>query len=191
MNILKTIVKSNAKTEVMDFEDVMKDYGNMIYKMAHKYTNGYDFEDLMQEGYIVLYETFLSYNEVNCFSTHLTWQLRKRFTQLLVAKKAAIRNEDNLEIIHFDKKTEDNNNDYYNSVLDVQADSEFDHVLNRLVVESMMSKLDETEIELLNVLMGKMSGADLARKNNVTRQNISQQAKKLKNRLKILLKDAY
>lgn len=189
MNIIKTIVKTNG-TEVMDFEDVMKNYGNMIYKMAHKYTNGHDFEDLMQEGYIVLYETFLSYDEIHCFSTHLTWQLRKRFTQLLVAKKAAIRNDENLEIIRFDKKTADKHNDYYNSVLDIQSESEFENVLNRIVIESMMSKLDETEKELLNVLMGKISGADLARKNNVTRQNISQQAKKLKNRLRILLKDA-
>lgn len=189
MSIIKTIVKNNS-IEIMDFEDVMKNYSNMVYKMAHKYTNGQDFEDLLQEGYVVLYESFLTYDEVHCFSTHLTWQLRKRFTQLLVAKKAAIRNTDDLEIIYFDKKTVDKHNDYYNSVMDYQCDMEFEQVLNKIVIESAMLKLDNNEKELLNVLMGKITGADLARQNNVTRQNISQQAKKLKKRLRILLKDA-
>lgn len=185
--MLKNIVKTN-KVELMGFDGVMKEYSNLVYKLAHKYTDGHDFEDLMQEGYVALWEAFLSYDEVHCFSTHATWQLRKRYTQLLVAKKAKIRNDENLEIIRFDKKAEDNNNDYYNSVVDKQSDFE-ESLLTKLAIESVMHLLSDEEKKLMGVLMGLVNGAELARRENVSRQNISQQAKKLKRRLKILLKD--
>ena len=186
--MLKRIVMNNG-AKLMNFQEVMKTYNNLICKLAHKYTNGTDFEDLMQEGYTTMYESFLSYDEVHCFSTHLTWQLRKKYTQLLVAKKTKMRDESELEIVYFDKRTTDNHNDYYNSVVDMSGEAEFESVLNKMVVQAMMDKLDDNEKDLLLVLMGKMTGADLARQNNVTRQNVSQQAKKLKNRLRVLLKD--
>ena len=63
----KRILRSNGKTEVMDFEMVMESYKNLVAKIAKRY-KGLDItEDDMQEGYLGLWKAFTTYDEEHCF----------------------------------------------------------------------------------------------------------------------------
>jgi len=193
--MMKTIVKSNGLSERMNFEQVMVEFKGIITKMIKKYyglnVGVIDMEDLMQEGYMAMWKAFDTYNEENCFSTHLTWKLRERFTHLTVNATQEKRDSSKYKMINLEFEI-DGNGDKNTTIQDVVADEKVN--IEKSITESGLIKfikenLNEFELKLLLVNLGELKLVDLANEMNVTRQNVSQRNKKFKIKLKALIEE--
>lgn len=168
----------------LNLDEVLELSKPLILHMCSKYSNSYTYEDYEQVGYITAWKCFDTYdiNKGASFITYLSWKLKQKFGQLLTAQTRQKRTvAEGFTRIYLDCPIEQEKNDFHNIV----GCSGFeDEVMSKLFVENIMANISEYEARLIPVLLGQITGVDLANREGSTRQNISNQCGRLKKKLK-------
>ena len=181
----KNIKMSNGQVITMDFEMAMKQYNNLVARIAKKY-RGIDIdEDDMQEGFLGLWKAFSTYDEEHCFSTHATWWVKQRFQELKSKEIAARRDTRNKTFVNMEFDLGDGNR-LGDMIEDTNAQFE-DDVLNSDFIQYIKSKLNESEMDLLIYNLGYVQVIQLAKKYGVTKAAITNRNAKFKIKLQKLI----
>ena len=183
----KRIVRSNGKTEVMDFEMVMNSYKNLVAKIAKRYKGLYITEDDMQEGYLGLWRAFTTYDEEHCFSTHATWKIRQRFHEVKSRELAVRRSTIDKTFVNMEFDLGDGNQ-LGDMIEDKNAQFEQD-VLNSDFIAYIRANLNESEMDLLAYNFGYVKADDLAKKYNIGTSGITNRNARFKVKLGKLIAD--
>lgn len=183
----KRILRSNGKTEVMDFEMVMESYKNLVAKIAKRY-KGLDItEDDMQEGYLGLWKAFTTYDEEHCFSTHATWKIRQRFQELKSREVAARRSTMGKIFVNMEFDLGDGNQ-VGDMIEDENAQFE-ENILNSDFIAYIKANLNESEMDLLAYNLGYVKVDDLAKKYNIRKSGVTNRNARFKVKLEKLIAD--
>ena len=184
----KRILRSNGKTEVMDFEMVMESYKNLVAKIAKRY-KGLDItEDDMQEGYLGLWKAFTTYDEKHCFSTHLTWKLKERFQHLKSAEVSSKRDTREKTFVNLEYDLGDGNT--VGSMIPDENSSNFENdIFDRDIIRYIKDNLNEFEMDLLAFNLKYIKATDIIEKYDTTKQNVSNKNARFKVKLRKLIED--
>lgn len=191
--MVKNIVLSNGNVVEMGIEQVLTQFDKQIRRVIIEYI-GFDAfeaneEDLMQSGRIQCWKAFKTYNEKNCFSTHLTWSLKGMLQQLVKNKKAQKRSVGDFKIVNIDAET---SFDSSKSVQDYIADESVhfeDEFQNKELIKYLLENIDESEHPYLALNLGYTTVTKLAQKTGTSKANISYKNKRFKAKLAKILVD--
>lgn len=173
----------------LDLNEVLELAKPLIVHMCSKYTNTYTHEEFEQEGYITAWKCYDTYDITRgaSFLTYLNWKLRQKFGQLLTAQTRQKRTlQKGFSRVYLDCPIEQEKNDFH-SLIGYNGFEE--DIISKVFIDNIMSNVSEYEARLFPVLVGRMSGVELANIEGSTRQNISNQVSRLKKKLKNLLKE--
>lgn len=191
MNMKKNIVLSNGKVEEMNIEGVLAQFDKQIRRTIIDYI-GYDAfmaneEDMLQEGYIQCWKAFETYNEKNCFSTHLTWTIKGRLQALVKAKSTKKRDMSDFKIVNIDSET---SFDSTKTIQDYIADDNI-HIENefqdRQLLEFLLDNIKNEEIQFLYLNLGLITITEIAKQTGTSKANISYKNKRFKAKLQNIL----
>lgn len=189
----KNIVLSNGNVVEMGIEEVLNQFEKQIRRTTIEYI-GFDAfendeEDLMQEGRIQCWKAFETYNEKNCFSTHLTWTLKGRLQALVKAKATQKRNMKDFKTVNIDSEVSFDSN---KTVQDYIADENIAFVEefeNKEMTSLLLANINEDEQDLLLLNMGLITVTEIAKKTGTSKANISFKNKRFKQKLAKILAD--
>ena len=191
MNMKKNIVLSNGKVEKMNIEGVLAQFDKQIRRTIIDYI-GYDAfmaneEDMLQEGYIQCWKAFKTYNEKNCFSTHLTWTIKGKIQALVKAKRTQKRDMSDFKIVNIDSET---SFDSTKTIQDYIADDNI-HIENefqdRQLLEFLLENIKNEEIQFLYLNLGLITITEIAKQTGTSKANISYKNKRFKTKLQNIL----
>ena len=191
MNMKKNIVLSNGKVEKMNIEGVLAQFDKQIRRTIIDYI-GYDAfmaneEDMLQEGYIQCWKAFKTYNEKNCFSTHLTWTIKGKIQALVKAKRTQKRDMSDFKIVNIDSET---SFDSTKTIQDYIADDNI-HIENefqdRQLLEFLLDNIKNEEIQFLYLNLGLITITEIAKQTGTSKANISYKNKRFKTKLQNIL----
>ena len=189
----KNIVLSNGNVIEMGIEQVLAQFDKQIRRVIIEYI-GFDAfeageEDLMQNGRIQCWKAFETYNEKNCFSTHLTWSLKGMLQQLVKNKKAQKRDSGSFKIVNIDAET---SFDSTKSVQDYIADESVNYesdFQDKELMKYLLKNIKEEEHIYLMLNLGYTTVTKLAEKTGTSKANISYKNKRFKANLLNLINE--
>lgn len=192
----KLIILTNGQTRQaveMNFEEVLYKYKNLIRRTIIECVGFEVFnqneKDFMQEGNISCWKAYETYDQEHCFSTHLKWNLKGRFQQLVKAKKTQKRDGSAFKYVNIDDTTSfDNTKTYQEYIPDDSIDIENEFV-NKAFMHYLTSQLKNEELDLLYLNLGLTTVTKLAEKTNTSKANISYKNKRFKTKLANILKN--
>lgn len=187
----KNIVLSDGSIIRMGIEQVLEHYNKQIRRTIINYI-GFDAfeadkEDLMQEGEIQCWRAFETYNEENCFSTHLTWTIKGKLQALVKQKATQKRNNEEFQIVNIDSETSfDSNKTVQDYIADdrVHFEEEF---TNKEMMKFILDNIDKNEHDLLMLNLGLKSVTEMANESGTSKANISYKNKRFKKKLASIL----
>lgn len=180
----KNIVLSNGNVIEMGIEQVLAQFDKQIRRVIIEYI-GFDAfdaneEDLMQNGRIQCWKAFETYNEKNCFSTHLTWSLKGMLQQLVKNKKAQKRDSGSFKMVNIDSET---SFDSTKSIQDYIADDSVNYesdFQDKELMKYLLKNIKEEEHIYLMLNLGYTTVTKLAEKTGTSKANISYKNKRFK-----------
>ncbi len=186
----KLIILTNGQerqAKEMTIEEVITNYSKLIRRTIITYV-GYEVfsnnaENLMQEGNIICWKAFESYDEQHCFSTHLEWQLKGRLQQIVKAKKTKKRDDESFKTVNINDSTSfDSTKTYEEYIADESITFEEEHQSNELI-KYLKTQIKEDELDLLSLNLGYTTITELAAKTGKTKASVSYRNKRFKSKL--------
>lgn len=189
----KNIVLSNGNVVEMGIEQVLTQFEKQIRRTIIDYI-GFDAfendeEDLMQEGRIQCWKAFESYNEKNCFSTHLTWTLKGRLQAIVKARATKKRDAGDFKMVNIDSET---SFDSTKTIQDYIADESIafeEEFGNKEMMRYLLLNISEDEHQLLMLNMGMKTVTEIAKETGTSKANISFKNKRFKQKLAKILNE--
>ena len=191
----KRIVFGDGTIRLMECdEEFLNCFRGQAVKRLKEYKNGGKItEDDYQELDIVIFKTFLSYNEVNCFSTHLEWKLKQYFVHKATNASRKKRDSSKYKMLNLDFDLKNNSGDAENNLHELLADEGTSNlqkdIIDREFIDFLHSNLNEFELKLLAVNLKAMRLVDLAAEQNTSKQNINSKNKRFKKKLLALIEE--
>lgn len=183
---MKKLIISKDKARLMNIDEVLEEFRPAAYKLFKKYSKCTDVtEDDIQELDIAIFKAFQSYDEKHCFSTHLTWKVRRYITSKTRIFLRSMYGQ-GFEIKNLDYVI-DENTALHELISDDSVNIEFDSIQSDLI-NYIKEKSNIVEQGLVDVYLGEMTMAALAKKINRTPQTVCMASTKFKKRLTGLMK---
>lgn len=179
----KDLIKRAKNGDELSLEILMDNYKNLVAKIARRFfIIGADFNDVIQEGMIGLFNAYNKYDESKNtqFKTFATLCITR---QILTAITKANKNNKNdlLDDISMDVF---NNNSI---ILSPEDDIIFNEEYNNLLLE--ISKiLSDKEQTILNKFLDNKSYEEIASELNITKKSVDNALTRIRNKLKYLNK---
>ena len=185
----KNIILTGGVVKSMDFEEVLKQFKDMVNRTANETLgkiiyNKPEREDLIQELNLQVWETFERYDEEHAFSTFLHYRLQLGVNKYTMGNYAKKRQNNGVSSLNETIKGEGGNDvEISDRIGDV--DEEIVSLEFREFLTYLEKILSEDEILILSSLMNKkdFSVADLAIEWGVSRVAANNRVRKFKERL--------
>ena len=184
--IVDVVGKEN---KMMEFEEVLNKYGNLLHKFAKRITiPGYSYDDILQECQIALWEAFKTYDEKNAFIVHANWTLKYKLSNLIkymTSTQKRGNEHDFLLSLDYEDGSEDNKSlaDTIQSDINIEEDFENKALLGAL---SDLMK-DDIDRIVFQVLLGNIKNGQASAITGVSKQLITNRARRMKDKLGVAL----
>lgn len=199
--MIKLIKLNNNYNEgvLMSFEEVLENCKGLMIEKAKKYGHisevygEYDFEDLLQEAQVGLYEAYVSYDETKNykFTTLATRCIENRYKLIIRDKNRLKREGEAMEKISLDEQRNDGEHqgaENYERLL--LADNDFEEsFISSILMEEINSELTEREKIYLLILIKEIKAVNVAKELGISKAAISKGLTKTKRKLKFLLEE--
>ena len=160
------LIKKARNGETSALDTLMTEYKNLVNKIARNYfIIGADFEDVIQEGMIGLFNAYLTFDENKSasFKTYATLLINR---QIISAIKKAYKYK-NLNFIE-------------------------DFIINKESHSNLLSEihksLSELEIKILSEFLKNKSYDEIAKTLNLNKKSVDNALTRIRNKLKYLIK---
>lgn len=183
---MKKLIISKGKYRLMNIDEVLEEFRPAAYTLFKKYSKCSNMtEDDIQELDITIFKAFQTYDEKHCFTTHLSWQIRRYIT---VKTRTFLKsmNGQGFEIKNLDHIIGEDTA-LHELIGDDKIDIEFDIIQNDFI-RYIKEKSNIVEQGLVDVYLGKMTMSALAKQINRTPQTVCKANSKFKKRLTGLMK---
>lgn len=171
----KIILKEGIKE--MSCEDVCIKFENLIYKMAHKYKNCGEFEDLSQIAYIGLIKAYKTYDYTKGI-LFITYAMRIIINDFL---KIFRKNKNSSIITSLQYEFEDNL-----ELLDMIDDgiNYEEETLNKVIVKKVINKLKNIDKKIIFLRIKGLDQYAISEKIGLSQASISRRLNKIYNKIK-------
>ena len=189
----KKIVLNNGRVLEMEFnEKFVQAFKPLCVKVLKKYKNGNPItEDEFQELDILLYETFLKYDEKHCFTTLLFWEARGYGANKINTAKTKKRDISGFQFISLDKSTSNNKGDKESSYGEIieysNINIEEDFINNKNFISFLINNLNDFEKDLLQANLKNITFKDICIKYEMKKTTVSNRNWKFKEKIKGLI----
>jgi len=177
------LIKKARNGETSALDTLMTEYKNLVNKIARNYfIIGADFEDVIQEGMIGLFNAYLTFDENKSasFKTYATLLINR---QIISAIKKAYKYK-NLNFI------EDLTLENLQAELEIFNPEEF--IINKESHSNLLSEihksLSELEIKILSEFLKNKSYDEIAKTLNLNKKSVDNALTRIRNKLKYLIK---
>lgn len=198
---MKKLIIVNAKTKerkLMTFEEVAVQYEGLLKKEVSGYLPTFekfgdvDFEDLLQEGSMALWEAYQRYDETKnyAFSTLATHYIQTQFNAIIKARGTQKRQSNNHKV-SLDEKISDGEKESmekYNLLISEHFE---DDLLESLLLKEIRESLTEREKMYLLVLIDEIKAARLAEELGISRAAVSKNLSKFKIKIEQMIVKIY
>lgn len=186
----KLIISTKGEQTVekeMTFEEVLTKFSKQIRRSIINFIGFENFqkneEELMQQGNIMCWLAFKTYDEKHCFSTHLEWQLKGKLQQLVKAKKAKKRSSEDFSFVNINDATSFDSSKTYEEYIPDESISFTQEYEDSEMMKYLLSQIKEEEKDLLALNLGYITVTELAEKTGTSKANISYKNKRFKAKL--------
>lgn len=186
------------------YEEVLKKFQNLAYKKAREFNyiaemfGEYDFEDLVQEANIGLYEAYISYDDTKnyVFSTLATRCIENRYKLIIRSKNRQKREGEKETNISLDKKSSfgdgDEGRENYESIeAEYITNNLEENVISSILMEEINSELTEREKIYLLILIKEIKAIRVAEDLGISRAAVHKGLLKTKKKIKYLLEEKF
>lgn len=179
----KELIKKAKQGDNFALDNLMKDYKNLVNKISRNYfIIGADYEDVIQEGMIGLFNAYLTFDESKnaSFKTYATLLINR---QIITAIKKAYKYK-NLNFI------EDLNAESFEQELKVFDPEEF--IINKEnhnnLLKEIAEKLSDKERKILLEFLKNKSYEEISTNLNLTKKSVDNALTRIRKKLNYLIK---
>lgn len=170
------------------FEENMNLVPYVLLEVLHLDTKEFDFEDLLQEGYILLWKAVKTYNQEKypAFSTYACCCIRNRMINYLNSPRRTFHRNQYLMDISLDKKLKKEERIVFHDIINPKEERD----LNLYVaIKDVLNSLDKNNIKT-KILFDKMAGytrQEIAKKYNMSHNTVNVYLGQVRKEVKYLL----